>query len=227
MRSTALLVLSVLLALPSLASANGRVRSEDFASDRNWLVFTDVPESAFRQGPTFLGKAQRVCLNAAAPSPCPSGATLYGWPGSSGWLADLTSIPDAKWIWASGVTGATTPSDNARYVFAQHVSIPRRAVVTQAVVSVAADDMASVYVNGALVGTVGSVTNPAAATFAQNNLTSFAITAALTGGRNVVAVVGTNGPAAFGGCPTACSYAQNPAGVVFGGFVKYVLPKKP
>jgi hypothetical protein len=227
MRGIALLVLSVLLALPSLASANGRVRSEDFASDRNWLVYTDIPTSAFRQGPAFIGKAQRVCLNALAPSPCPSGATVYGWPGAGGWTANLAPIPDAKWIWAPGVTGATIPADNASYVFAQHVSIPRRAVVTEAVLSVSADDMAAVYVNGVLVGTVGSVTDAAVSLFAQSNLTSFSIAPWITGGRNVVAVVGTNGPASFGGCPTACSYAQNPAGVVFGGFVKYVLPKKP
>ena len=125
------------------------------------------------------------------------------------------------------MTGATTPADNARYVFARHVSIPRRAVVTQAVVSVSADDMAAVYVNGALVGTVGSVTDAAASLFAQNNLTSFTVTGGVLGGRNVVAVVGTNGPQSFGGCPSACSYSINPAGVVFGGVVKYVLPKKP
>jgi hypothetical protein len=226
MRGTFVL-LSVLLVLPPLASANGRVRTEDFGSDRNWLVFTDIPTSATRQGPAFVGKAQRVCLNALAPSPCPSDATLYGWPGSIGWTADLTPIPDAKWIWAPGVTGATTPADDAQYVFAHDVSIPRRAVVAEAVIYVSADDMAAVYVNGALIGTVGSITNGADSLFAQNNLTRFAFTGSVAGGRNVVAVVGTNGPARFGGCPAACSYAQNPAGVVFGGYVRYVLPKKP
>ena len=74
-----LLFLSALLALPSLAFAHGKVRTEDFASDRNWRVYTEVPQSATRQGPNFLGKAQRVCLNAAAPSPCPADATLYGY----------------------------------------------------------------------------------------------------------------------------------------------------
>ena len=64
-----LLFLTALLALPSLAFAHGKVRTEDFASDRNWRVYSEVPSSATRQGPTFLGKAQRVCLNATAPTP--------------------------------------------------------------------------------------------------------------------------------------------------------------
>jgi hypothetical protein len=220
-----LLFVSALLALPSLALAHGKVRTEDFASDRNWRVYTEVPRSATRQGPAFLGKAQRVCLNAAAPVGCSADATLYGYPGS-GWRADLTAIPDARWIWAPGVTGATT-GDLARYVFARDVSIPRRAAVTAAWLWVSADDFAAVYVNGTPIGTVGSITSPSQSSMAQNALTRFNIAAALTGGRNTVAVLAQNGPASFGPCPVACSYAQNPAGAVFGGYVRYVLPRKP
>ncbi len=222
-----LLALSILLALPALAVANGKVRTEDFASDKNWRVYTEVPRTATRQGPAFIGKAQRVCLNSAAPSPCPAGATIYGWVGVGGWTANLSAIPGAAWIWASGVTGTTTPADLASYVFAQHVSVPRRAVITDAAIWVSADDFASVHVNGALVGTVGSITDPAASSLAQSALTRFAITGHISPGRNVVAVRGQNGPASFGSCPGPCSYSQNPAGVVFGGYVKYVLPKKP
>ena len=167
MRAVLLFLSAVLLAVPSFASANGKVRTEDFASDQNWRVYTEIPRSATRQGPAFIGKAQRVCLNAGAPIPCPSGATLYGWPGLTGWTADLSAIPDAKWIWARGVTGAT-PGDLAWYVFAHDVSIPRRAVVSQASIFVSADDFAAVYVNGSLVGTVGSITNAATSLLAQS-----------------------------------------------------------
>jgi hypothetical protein len=226
MRAVLLFLSAVLLAVPSLASAHGKVRTQDFASDHNWRVYTEIPRSATRQGPAFIGKAQRVCLNAGAPIPCPGGATLYGWPGVTGWTADLSAIPDAKWIWARGVTGAT-PGDLAWYVFAHDVSIPRRAVVSQASILVSADDFAAVYVNGSFVGTVGSITNAATSLLAQSSLTTFAITGVVAGGRNTIAVVGQNGPASFGGCPTACTYSQNPAGVVFGGWVKYTLPKKP
>ena len=221
-----LLFLLTLLLLPSLAFAKGKVWTENFASDQNWRVYTQVPNSATRQGPTFLGNAQHVCLNATAPVSCPAGATLYGHPGH-GWRADLAAIPDARWIWAPGVTGATTPSDLARYAFARDVGIPQRAVVTQAWLWVSTDDLAAVYVNGTLIGTVGSITNPSVSTMAQNALTRFNIAAALKGGRNTVAVVGQNGPPSFGPCPVACSYAQNPAGTVLGGYVKYVLPRKP
>ena len=125
------------------------------------------------------------------------------------------------------MTGATTPSDLARYVFARDVSIPRRAVVTEAWLWVSADDFATVYVNGAPIGTVGSITNSSVSIMAQSALTRFGIASALTGGRNTVAVLAQNGPPSFGPCPVACSYAQNPAGTVFGGYVKYVLPRKP
>jgi hypothetical protein len=221
-----LLFLLTLLLLPSIAFAKGKVWTENFASDQNWRVYTQVPSSATRQGPTFLGNAQHVCLNATAPVSCPAGATLYGHPGS-GWRADLAAIPDARWIWAPGVTGATTPADLARYVFARDVGIPLRGVVTQAWLWVSTDDLATVYVNGTLIGTVGSITNPSVSTMAQNALTRFNIAAALKGGRNTVAVVGQNGPPSFGPCAVACSYAQNPAGTVLGGYVKYVLPRKP
>ncbi len=224
-----LLFLLTLLLLPSLAFAHGKVWTEDFASDHNWRVYTQVPSSATKQGPTFLGNAQRVCLNVTSPTPCPADATRYGWRGTNAWRANLAPIPDARWIWASGVTGATTPSDLAQYVFAHDVSIPRRAVVTEAWLWVSTDDLATVYVNGVAIGTVGSITDAALSIMAQNALTRFNIASALTGGRNTVAVLGQNGPASFvGSCPDdACSYAENPAGSVFGGYVKYVLPRKP
>ena len=54
----------------------------------------------------------------------------------------------------------------------------------------------------------------------QNNATELVLDPALREGRNVITIVGQNGPASFagGGCGArGCTYTQNPAGVVFGG----------
>jgi hypothetical protein len=41
----------------------------------------------------------------------------------------------------------------------------------------------------------------------------------LVNGINVLTVRAKNGPASFAGCSASCAYAQNPAGVVFGGAI--------
>ena len=174
MRAVLLFLSAVLLAVPSFASAHGKVRTEDFASDHNWRVYTEIPRSATRQGPAFIGKAQRVCLNAGAPIPCPSGATLYGFPGP-GWTANLSAIPDAKWIWAPGVTGAS-PGDLAWYVFAHNVSIPRRAVVRRRRSSSRPTTSPPCTSTAASSG-AGQITNAATSLLAHSSLTTFAITA--------------------------------------------------
>ena len=40
-------------------------------------------------------------------------------------------------------------------------------------------------------------------------------------GRNVITIRAQNGSAFFSGCPTICTYATNPAGVVFGGSLTF------
>jgi hypothetical protein len=90
---------------------------------------------------------------------------------------------------------------------------------TEGTVFVAADDFAAVHVNGALVGTVGSVTSPSLP-YPFNVLTSFDVTPFLVAGPNVLTIEAQNGPGSFAGC-SPCAYGQNPAGVVFGWSLTY------
>jgi hypothetical protein len=207
--TAALALCAVAPAAASGSGSGGKIRTVAFASDADWRVYTELPKRAHKRAPTFPG------------------ALLYGWAGTGAWSADLTAIPGAAWIWAPGVTGTTTPAELARYVFAAHVFLPRRAIPTAAEIFVSADDFAAIYVNGAFVGSVGSLTNPAASTAAQNMLTRFDITPFVRGGPNVVAILGQNGPAFFASCSAPCTYAQHPAGVVFGGSIDFTKRKKP
>src|SRR5438132_251569 len=57
------------------------------------------PTVRFSSGRTYAA-AKRVCLSASVPANCPRGAFIYDFPGAaSEWRADLSSIPDANWIW--------------------------------------------------------------------------------------------------------------------------------
>jgi hypothetical protein len=169
-----------------------------------------VTTTTFVSDPSWLPASQNVCLNASSPNPCPAGATLYGYAGS-GWGANLSSIPGATWIWGAGVTGATTPAFPATFSFTKTFTI--QGLPTGGSISIAADDFAAVFVNGVLVGTIGSTTNAALAGAASSSLTTFDIGAFLIPGANVILVQGANGNFGCGSGPYSC----NPAGVVFGG----------
>ena len=185
-----------------------------FTSSSDWDVFTADPAV----DPTsLLGPAQTVCLNGSFPSPCPSGATLYGWP-AGGWSADLSGVPGASWIWAPGVTGATAPAELAQFFFS--MDIPGNAI--SGTLQIAVDDFAEVIVNGASVGTVGSITDFSAAAAAQSALQSFDITPFLVSASNTITIRAQNGPTSFSGCGSPCTYAEQPAGVVFGGTIELV-----
>lgn len=84
-------------------------------------------------------------------------------------------------------------------------------------ISIAADDFAAVWVNGVEVASIGSISETLdPPPFSM--LHTFDLTSYLKPGHNVIVVEAQNGPAWFaGGCDGTCSYAQNPAGVVFGG----------
>jgi hypothetical protein len=208
-------VLAAMLALVGAQQAQAQTQTITLVSDTSWEVFDGDPAS----GPaTSLGFAQTVCLNASAPANCPAGATLYGHP-AAGWSADLSSIPGAFWIWAPGITGATAPAELAEFFFVKKITI--NGTATTGTVQVAADDLAEVRVNGTIVGTTGSATDVSLASAAPNSLTSFDITPHLTAGANTITIRGQNGIGAFAGC-TNCTYAQHPAGVVFGGSVIFV-----
>lgn len=158
-----------------------------------------------------LGAAQPVCANATAPASCPAGALVYGFAGNS-WTASLTAIPGAVWIWGAGIA-ASDPADLVRFYFARTFTL---GAAPSGTLSIGADDFAEVRVNGVVVGSIGSVTDFAAAGAAQSTLTAFDLTSKLVPGRNTITVAAQNGPASFSTC-SPCTYSGNTAGVVFGG----------
>jgi hypothetical protein len=224
MRSRALLALLVAglvsYAVGASAASASNPITLSFGSGPTWETFTRDPgPTSFGGGPTAIGSAQRVCLNAFSPSPCPPGATLYGFPFVA-WFADLSSAPGAAWIWAPGISGSTGPAEFAEYFFSKTFILAGLPIA--GTISVAADDYAAVFVNQRLVGSIGSTTDIGVAFDAQNYLHSFEITAFLKPGRNVISVEGRNGSRDFSGlCGVTCTYAENPAGVVFGGSLTF------
>jgi hypothetical protein len=170
--------------------------------------------TTFVSDPSWLPASQNVCLNASNPSPCPPGATIYGYPGS-GWGANLSTIPGATWIWTAGITGATSPAFPAEFTFSKSFSIP--GIPLGGSISVAADDFAAILVNGLPVGTIGSRTDASLAGAASSSLTTFDIGPFLHTGANLITVQGANGNFGCGAGPYSC----NPAGTVFGGSLSF------
>ena len=188
-----------------------------FASDATWQVFDADPAGA---GPAnSLGFAQKVCLNAFTPSPCPPDATSYDSPFFGAWGADLSSIPEAHWIWAPGITGATALADLNEFFFSKTFRLSGPS--PGGTLSVAVDDFAEIRVNGIVVGTYGSITDISLAGAAEGSLKTFDLTPFLVTGSNIVTIHAQNGPQFFAGCAEPCRYAQNPAGVVFGGSLRF------
>ena len=159
---------------------------------------------------TSFGPARDVCLTASDPTGCPSDALHYGL--GPGWAADISSLDGARWIWRPGIS-LSDIADDVEVTFSRTFVLPGSPTGT---ISIAADDYAEVRVNGDLVGSVGSTTDESAASAAQNALTTFDLAPHLVPGANTITVVARNGPASFA-CGNVCTYAQNPAGVVFGG----------
>jgi hypothetical protein len=169
----------------------------------------------FGSSPEWGG--QHVCLNDANPAACPPDATRYGYPGP-GWFAG-PRLHGSNWLWLSGVTGATTGAELDTATFSRTFEL--NGMPTSGEICLAADDYADVTVNGTFVGSVGSITNPAQSTVAQNTFTCFDITAHLQSGSNSVVVFGQNGPGFFAACMN-CRYSQHPAGVAFYGQLTFV-----
>ena len=192
-----------------------------FASGPAWSVFSQDPGPAANgqgNGLGFVGSAQAVCLNQSVPPNCPADAVIYGYP--AGWRADLSAIPGAVWSWAPGITGSTGPAELAKFYFAKGFVLTGHP--TSGSVYLAADDFAELRVNGRVVGSIGSITDVGLAGQAQSSLTRFDVTAFLKPGYNYITIVGQNGPPSFSGiCGTICTYAENPAGVVFGGSLTF------
>jgi len=200
-----LLCAAFLLAVLFVAPQSALADTVTFVSGTTWNV-TDSSNTA-------LGAAQAVCLNASSPTNCPSGATLWGYSGS-GWGSNLSSIPGAVWIWAPGTTGATTPVELVAFTFTNTFMLAGTPL--SGTIAISVDDFAAVYVNGNLVGSVGSTTDASLSGAAQSALTSFDLLPFLVSGNNTISILAQNGQDSFANC-TNCSYSQHPAGVVFGG----------
>jgi hypothetical protein len=168
-----------------------------FVSDATWMSFSTNPDGTM--GP-MVGPSQCVCQ-------------IPGWPCS--WGASLATIPEACWIWTAGLT-PSSPADLQLAYFSKDFDLG--AAPISGTMWIAVDDFAEVRVNGAIVGSTGSVTDYSAAAGAQSSLKQFDLTPFLVSGRNTIVVRAQNGPAWFaGGRCDPCTYAGNEAGVVFGG----------
>jgi hypothetical protein len=187
----------------------------DFRSNNQWSV-----SDSSNVG---VGNAEYVALNASSPVVQPTGAIQYGVSGSA-WLADLSTIPGAFWIWAPGITGDTPNASLAEYSFSQKFDLAGTPISGS--IAIAVDDMAQVYVNGMLAGTTGSITDIGVAFQAQSALKSFDLTPFLVSGTNTIEVLAQNGPDSFGGV-TDADYRQNTAGVVFGGSLSFQSVPEP
>ena len=189
-----------------------------FTSGSDWTTFSADPGSTpFLETPNVLGPAQLVCMSQVAPPSCPAGATIYNSP-FYGWTADLSPIPGAAWIWRPGIDGTSTPADLADYFFSKTLILD--GAPTGGTFYVAVDDYAAIRVNQQVVGTLGSVVDASLAG-KHTSLTAFDISGYLRPGRNVITIEAQNGPWYFSGLCNPCSYALNPAGVVFGGAVSF------
>lgn len=160
-----------------------------------------------------MGTASVVCVTPTSPPNCPPNAVVYQTGTNSGWQADTSALPNAYWIWR----GDVSPYRIADLEFAVFQKSFFLGSNPTGAISIAADDFAEVRVNGSPAGGMGSVTNVAIASRSQSALVTFDLGPYLVEGVNTITVIGQNGPASFASCYGACTYAQNTAGVVFGG----------
>jgi len=180
-----------------------------FTSDSSW----DTVDSNGK----VLGKAQYVCLNETTPLPCPRGARIYRHLSPGGWSASLASIPGARWIWGPEKIMSSIPAANSRFSFRKTISLPKKPVF--GFIQVAADDSATIAINGSPVGDSGSTSNIQEAASSQSVLKTYDIRPFLRAGKNEIVVRAQNGPDSFAGSSGGDSWQHNPAGVVFGGWI--------
>jgi hypothetical protein len=197
-----------IIACTALTDHSACADTTTFVSDTSWSVMDALNNP--------VGNAQYVVLNNAHPTVQPSGATNYGCPPSSTWQADVSTIPGAGWIWAPGIIGTSPNASLATYSFSHSFFLG--GLPTLGTISLAVDDSASIFVNGNLAGSVGSITDASVAYQAQSALTTFNITPYLQSGQNTILISSENGPDSFPGIANS-DYAENPAGLVFGGTI--------
>jgi hypothetical protein len=198
-----------------------------FASDSSWKSYAgtrSLDGASYARG-ALLGPARLVCANEAAPANCPSGAVVYGHAGRHvvfdsddptphGWDGGRT-IPDAFWIWRADAA-PTAAAPFAVAIFEKSFVLGPRPTGTM---QIAVDDFAQVFVNHVSVGSVGSTAYVGVAWQAQIAPTPVNLTPALHAGSNTITVVAQNGP--FACDSPQCSYSRDPAGVVFGGSLRW------
>ncbi|HEY2513941.1 MAG TPA: hypothetical protein VGI39_23905 [Polyangiaceae bacterium] len=198
-----------------------RARSLSFASGEDWPSFAGGAGADLGDARgASLGPATNVCVSPQFPSNCPAatpGALVYT-NGGEGWRAAI-ALPQAHWIWRGDVA-LTAPGDLQVAVFERTFTVGAHPTGS---IQVAADDVAAVFVNDTRVGAIGSVTDIGMAVQAQNVGARFDLTPALRPGPNKITIVAQNGPSSYaGGCyGHPCTYAQNPAGVVFAGALSW------
>lgn len=184
---------------------------------------TTHADRAVAQGTLLL--TSDATWGAFALNPDGSQGAALGAPQGAGWspyFVDLSPIPGSGWIWRPGVDAAS-PADLDGAYFVKQFDVPGAPI--EAHLFVAVDDMAEVFVNGVSVGTTGSITDYSLAAGAQSTLHGFDLTSHIVAGPNTIAVKAQNGPSAFtGGRCGPCNYGGNPAGVVFGGEVRFISP---
>ena len=192
-------------------SSDGAVTTLTFVSDATWTWY---PGGLGGVDGGALGHAAVVCLNAMSPPDCPANAILCGWSGTQ-WSVNTSTIPTAQWIWRGDVSSSgLTNLDFA--VLQKTFTLGSSPAGTLEIV---ADNYAEVQVNGSVVGSVGSVTDQARGQGFQ--LSSFDLSTHLIPGTNTITIIGQNGPNSWPECYGPCTYAQNPAGVLFGGSLTY------
>ena len=193
------------------ASNYGGPQSLVIASNNTWLA---VPHTGITTTYTSAQPAQEVCLSSTVPYNCPTGALDYNMPGAnpSYWSAPLGQIPTARWIWSPLPNGASTPVTTNSSVYLQDTFTVGAPVLSGSVtLYTAADNYASVYVNGQHVGTVGSTVGAGTET-SFDTLTPITIPASdFHQGTNTIIVHAVNDPNGHS------TYQGDPAGIVLGG----------
>src|SRR5579871_1256784 len=231
MMMKAFLLASLLLTFRS--SVDAQDASYPVVSDKSWTVHQVVKDKNGNniQG-SVLGNAQQVCISPTSPATCPPGALMYDPTGGPG--AVWASIPGATWIWSpmtpqpgsQPITGATSPADNQEFFFTRPFVICGNP--TGGTISIAADNMAEVFLNGAstAVVTTCSETNPTTCGTSSDwaVVTTVNVPASsLAAGLNTITIHANN-------APNECSpntYACNPAGVILSATFTDALPAVP
>lgn len=187
-------------------------------SDTTWEVYDASGHLLFdSMGNPAL--AQNVCLNATSPTNCPAGATQYGYPYTA-WTTNLSSLPGATWIWAPGVSGATSPAAHAKFTFGKAFNLPALPPIGVPNIDfwIAADNtVEEILVNNNSVMIPPPPLNPTT----NPPLLQVSIPASfIHSGSNVVKVTVSNADNPSD-CAVADAYSCNPAGVVFGATIPF------